>query len=173
MINALKVAAALVSALACVTGGGLAIAQEPGETPARGALEVKTVVQKVIEQVDEAGELTTELVGVDTAVPGDEIIYTVTFTNIGEEPADNILITNPIPPQMRYVSGTAFGPGSEIEYSADGGTTWAQAAALRVSTATGDERMAEPGDYTHIRWALNTPLDVGERSFARFRAVVR
>ena len=173
MMNAPRAVAAFLFALACVSAGGLVFAQESGEAPARGALEVRTVVQKVLQQVDENGEVTTELVGVDTAVPGDEVVYTVTFTNLGAEPAENILITNPIPPQMRYVSGTAFGPGTEVEYSVDGGTTWGQAAALRVSTASGDERLAEPDDYTHIRWALNAPLEVGQRSFARFRAVVR
>ena len=88
-------------------------------------------MQKLQEHLDENGDRTTDLVAVDTAVPGDEVVYTVTFTNVGVEAAENILITNPIPAQMRYVSGTAFGPGSDVEYSADGGTTWGRPAALR------------------------------------------
>lgn len=150
----------------------VAAAQEAG-TGQRGSLEVKTVVQKLTETVSESGEATTELSAVDTAVPGDEVVYTVTFTNVGVEPAENIRITNPIPEQMRYVSGTAFGPGSDIEYSADGGQTFAQAPLLRVMDETGNERPAEADDFTHIRWALNAPLAVGEGSFARFRAVIR
>lgn len=156
-----------------VAGAALAAISGPAPAQQPGALEVQTVVQKVLEQADENGEKKTELVGVETAIPGDEVVYTVTFTNIGDERAENILITNPIPPQLRYVSGTAFGPGTEVEYSVDGGATWGRAAALRVMTDSGNQRMAEPDDYTHIRWALNTPLEVGERSFARFRAVVR
>ena len=151
---------------------GSALAQEPSSGQ-RGSLEVKTVVQKLSETVNEDGESRTELVDVDTAVPGDEVVYTVTFTNIGAEPAENIRITNPIPEQMRYVSGTAFGPGSDIEYSVDGGNTWGRPALLRVQDDTGNDRPAEANDFTHIRWALNTPLAAGEGSFARFRAVIR
>ena len=168
MSNARNLSGAV--ALAVTLAISTAFAQQP---PERGSLEVQTVVQKMHEQVDANGERTTQLVPVDTAVPGDEVVYTVTFTNIGVEPAQNIRITNPIPEQMRYVSGTAFGPGTLVEYSVDGGATWGEAEALRVSTETGAQRLAEAGDYTHIRWALNTPLAAGERSFARFRAVVR
>ena len=173
MMNALRFAAGLLLASAITLGGHSAFAQESGAAPQRGSLEVQTVVQKLHEQLDENGERTTELVAVDTAVPGDEVVYTVTFANVGAQPAENIRITNPIPPQMRYVSGTAFGPGTEVEYSVDGGTTWGPAPVLRVRTDAGVERLAVPDDYPHIRWALHTPLDVGERSFARFRAVVR
>ena len=169
----MKIAMQVAAGLLFAGFGTSVLAQEAGEAPRRGSLEVQTVVQKLQEQLDENGERTTDLVAVDTAVPGDEVVYTVTFTNVGVEAAENILITNPIPPQMRYVSGTAFGPGSDVEYSADGGTTWGRPAALRVATDSGAERPAEADDYTHIRWALNAPLEVGERSFARFRAVVR
>jgi uncharacterized repeat protein (TIGR01451 family) len=151
---------------------GAANAQDAAAPP-RGSLEVKTVVQKLSETVDESGERKTELVAIDTAVPGDEVVYTVMFTNIGAEPADNIRITNPIPAQMRYLSGTAFGPGSDIEYSVDGGQTFGQPPLLRISDDAGNERPAEAGDFTHIRWALNAPLDAGEGGFARFRAVIR
>jgi len=172
MMTVRRIAALLLLAPAIVLSCTAAIAQESDDPPA-GSLEVRTVVQKMHEQIDEYGERKTELVPVDTAVPGDEVVYTVTFSNTGEEPAENVLITNPIPPQMRYVSGTAFGPGTEIEYSADGGQTWGRPDLLRVSTDSGAERPAEADDYTHIRWALNAPLRSGEHSFARFRAVVR
>jgi uncharacterized repeat protein (TIGR01451 family) len=173
MIIAMRTAAGVALALVITLADSAVFAQESDAAPQRGSLEVQTVVQKLREQVDENGARKTELVAVDTAVPGDEVVYTVTFVNIGAEPAENIRITNPIPPQMRYVSGTAFGPGTEVEYSVDGGSTWGQATALLVGTDSGVERPAEPDDYTHIRWALNAPLEVGERSFARFRAVVR
>lgn len=169
MKHTMRLAALVLSAFF----GTALMAQESGEAPARGSLEVQTVVEKLHEELDENGEVTTKLVAVDTAVPGDEVVYTVTFTNVGAEAAENIRITNPIPPQMRYVSGTAFGPGTDIEYSVDGGATWGEATALRINTQTGAQRLAEADDYTHIRWALNAPLEVGERSFARFRAVVR
>jgi uncharacterized repeat protein (TIGR01451 family) len=115
----------------------------------------------------------TDLVPVQTAIPGDEVVYTVTFTNVGDGAADNIQITNPIPTQMRYVQGSAFGPGTVVVYSTDGGATYAQAEQLKVVDENGNERQASADDYTHIRWALNAPLAAGDQGFARFRAVVR
>ena len=149
--------------------GSLSVAQDAQE----GALEVQTVVQKVIETVEPDGQVKTELVSVETALPGDKVIYTVTFRNVGDQEADNIQITNPIPAAMRYVDGTAFGPGASVIYSADGGATYAVAEQLRKTEVDGSERPAKADEYTHIRWALNTPLGAGERSFARFHAVVR
>ena len=143
------------------------------DAPEPGALELRTVVQRVAEAVDESGEVKTELVPVQTAIPGDEVVYTVTFTNVGKQEADNIRITNPIPEHMRLVQGSAFGPGTEVVYSTDGGVTYAAAEQLKVVDENGIERLASADDYTHIRWALNAPLGVGEQGFARFRAVVR
>jgi uncharacterized repeat protein (TIGR01451 family) len=157
------VLATLVSSLVLAQGG----------PPSGGALSLKTVVQKIVEREDASGEVSTELVPVDVAVPGDEVVYTVTFTNVGGESAENVLITNPIPEQMRYEPGTAFGPGAAIEYSADGGLNYAQPNELRVSSNNGSQRIASADEYTHIRWELNTPLEPGAQGIARFRAVVR
>lgn len=161
----------VVFTIALFGASAVAVAQE--QSPERGSLEVQTVVQKLEESTDASGTTKTELLPLDTALPGDEVVYTVTFTNIGDETAENIKITNPIPNEMRYVAGTAFGPGSDIVYSIDGGQTYGKADVLTVSDNSGATRPADSNDYTHIQWALNTPLEVGERSFARFRAVVR
>lgn len=155
---------------------GPALAQEGDNqsgVPESGALTLRTVVQKVVEVTEPTGESRTELVPVETAVPGDEVVYTVTFTNIGSEPADNVLITNPIPAEIRYEAGTAFGPGSAIEYSADGGHSYADPQSVLVSDENGDQRLASADEYTHIRWQLMSSLEPGAQGFARFRGVVR
>jgi len=139
----------------------------------RGALRLQTVVEKVLEVEDAEGRVRTELVPVEVAVPGDEVVYTVRYTNVGEAPAEHVLITNPIPPQMRYKADSAFGPGTDIVYSTDGGLSYASAAELHVVGSDGRERLASADDYTHIRWLLTTPVDPGAQGFARFRAIVR
>ncbi len=154
---------------ACFLAATFAVAQDAPS----GALSLKTVVQKMVQVVEETGETRTELVPAEVAVPGDEIVYTTTFTNVGDEPADNVLITNPIPAEMRYAAGSAFGPGADIEYSADGGVNYSDAASLLVSDAGGQQRVASVDDYTHIRWQLTEPLAPGAQGIARFRAVVR
>ena len=149
----------------------VALAQD---APARaGALRLQTVVEKLQQVEDENGEVRSELVPVEVAVPGDEVVYTVHFTNVGDDAAENILITNPIPAEMQYQADSAFGPGTQIQYSADGGESYAQPSAILVPDDQGRERLASAADYTHIRWMLTSPLDPGAQGFARFRAVVR
>jgi len=143
-------------------------AQEPS-----GALELKTVVEKVEQLTEQDGTVKTRLVPVATALPGDEVVYTVMFKNVGRERAENIQITNPIPAEMRYLDGSAFGPGTEIHYSADGGISYGRPEQVLVPDSEGEQRLAAAQDYTHIRWHVTTPLDAGAQGFARFRAVVR
>lgn len=148
----------------------VAVAQEPS---AAGAIEVKTVAEKEERSLTDDGTESVALVPVSTVVPGDEVIYTVTFTNVSSQNAENVTVVDPIPDQMTYVRGSVFGPGTNITFSVDGGQTFAIEEDLRVATANGGERTAQPEDYTHIRWELRSPLGPGKRGIARFRAVLR
>jgi uncharacterized repeat protein (TIGR01451 family) len=139
----------------------------------QGRLSLQTVVEKAAQVTEADGSMRTELRPVDTAVPGDELIYTVVFTNISAEVAENIRVTNPIPGDLRYVDNSAFGPGTNIDYSVDDGNSFAAPDELMVQLADGEQRPATTDDYTHIRWTLKNPLEAGARGFARYRAVVR
>ncbi len=143
-----------------------AVAQE------KGHLNVTTTVQKQEVTVNESGETETRLVAASTVVPGESVIYTITFQNISDEPADNVVITNPISKELTYVDGSAFGPGSAIEFSTDGGQNFAAADDLTVSE-DGESRPAGPDDFTHIRWVMNNELAVGAQGTARFSAVLK
>lgn len=154
----------LLGLLLCIAlSGGTAVAQE------QGRLDVRTVVQKEQVTVDENGEQRTELVDAATVVPGDEVVYTVTFSNVSDEPAENVVITNPLPAELTYVTGSAFGPGAEIVFSVDGGKTFAPADKLAV-TENGAERPARPEDFTHIRWIMQNEFGGGDQGLAQFRA---
>jgi uncharacterized repeat protein (TIGR01451 family) len=163
-----RIAVILVLAL-----GAASVVAQGVAPPANGSLELKTVVEKVVESIDENGKVVTALVPVDLAVPGDQVVYTMTFKNVGERGADDILITNPIPAALRYVDGTAFGPGTAIVYSADGGHNYGRPDEVLVPDSDGELHAATAEDYTHIRWMLTSTLDAGAQGFARFRAVVR
>ncbi len=146
-----------------------AFAQEPANDPARGNLLVQTVVQKEEVIVGENGEEKVQLVDAKTVIPGDEVIYTVTFQNISDEAAENVVITNPIAADLEYVDGSAFGPGSDIVFSVDGGTVFAAANELSVAE-NGIPRPAEAKDFTHIRWQMQSDIPAGSQGVARFRA---
>ena len=143
-----------------------AVAQEPGH------LNVTTTVHKEEVSVNESGEAETQLVAASNVVPGESVIYTITFQNISDEPAEDVVITNPISKALTYVDGSAFGPGSAVQFSIDGGQNFAAANDLTV-TEDGELRPAGPDDFTHIRWVMNNDLAVGEQGTARFSAVLK
>jgi uncharacterized repeat protein (TIGR01451 family) len=138
---------------------------------AQQQLDVRTVVQKEEVTTNDAGETETSLVAPDSVVPGDKVVYTITFTNVSSEAADDVVVTNPIDANLTYVRGSAFGAGMTIEFSADGGQSWGTATELTVIDA-GGERPAEPADYTHLRWTLDGELAPGATGVARFSATV-
>jgi uncharacterized repeat protein (TIGR01451 family) len=137
----------------------------------QGHLNVQTVVQKEQVTVNDAGVAETNLVPADTVVPGENVVYTITFRNISEEPADNVVITNPIADSLTYIEGSAFGPGTEIQFSVDGGQTFASRDDLTVSE-DGVVRAASAQDFTHIRWVMQQELAAGAQGVARFSAVL-
>ena len=132
-------------------------------------LNVQTIVQKEEVTVTDTGNTERKLVPADTVVPGDDVVYTITFTNISDESAENIVITNPISESLTYVPGSAFGPGTVIEFSVDDGKSFAAAERLTV-TEDGVQRPAKPEDFTHVRWTLQNELQAGAQGMARFKA---
>ena len=143
-----------------------AVAQEQGH------LNVTTTVQKQEVTVNDSGETETRLVAADSVVPGESVVYTITFQNISDEPATNVVITNPISEDLTYVDGSAFGPGTVIQFSTDGGQNFAAAEELTVID-DGVSRPAGPDDFTHIRWVMHNELAVGAQGTARFTAVLK
>lgn len=138
---------------------------------AEGNLDVSTTVQKEEVFVDEAGNTEKRLVAADIVVPGETVYYTITFRNVSEESADNVVITNPIADDLSYIAGSGFGPGTDILFSVDDGKTFAAADDLSV-TEDGVERPAEARDFTHVRWVMKNNLAAGAQGTARFAAVL-
>ncbi len=135
----------------------------------QGHLNVQTEVQKEELVINASGETERRLVAAATVVPGDDVIYTITFTNISDETAENVVITNPIADHLTYVEGSAFGPGTAIEFSVDGGTTFGDLASLTVDV-DGERKPAAAEDITHVRWTMQSQLQAGAKGMARFRA---
>lgn len=135
----------------------------------RGHLNVRTIVQKAEVSMNESGETETRLVPAETVVPGDDVVYTIMFTNISDDTAENVVITNPISESLTYIDGSAFGPGTLIEFSVDGGQSFAPREDLTVDTEEGP-RPAGVGDYTHVRWTMQNDLEAGAQGLAQFRA---
>lgn len=159
----MKTLAKAIAVFTLCAAAGSGMAQDAGH------LDIQTVVQKEEVSVDDAGNRETRLVEAGMVVPGDEVVYTVSFSNVSDQPAENVIITNPLPEQLSYVEGSAFGPGAEVQFSVDGGVNFAPAGELLVSE-NGDERPANGGDFTHIRWVMTNVIEPGAQGMAQFRA---
>jgi uncharacterized repeat protein (TIGR01451 family) len=139
----------------------------------QGSILVKTVAEQEQTVTAANGAKTTVLAPAKSVLPGHEVIYTVTFENIGHEAASDVVVTNPVPEHTSYQPGSAFGPGTELLFSTDGGRSFAPATALEVHGHDGSVRAAGPEDYTHIRFVLKNSLTPGAVAFARYRTIVK
>jgi uncharacterized repeat protein (TIGR01451 family) len=120
--------------------------------------------------VEEDGKKVTKRVAAEDAIPGEVIIYTIAFANIGDEKATNVLVDDPIPAGTAYVTGSATEVG-EVLFSIDGGQSYKRPSLLTYEIAkpdgTKEMKVASPEQYTHIRWRLAEilPGTSGELSF--------
>ena len=153
-----------IAAILACSFGSQAFAQQ------QGCIVLKSVAEQEQEVVNAKGEKTRQLVAASKIVPGMEVVWTVTASNICKVPSEKVTINNPVPEHMSYVANSAFGAGSDITYSLDG-KTFAAPAELSV-TENGARRQARADEYRHIRWVFRSPLQPGGSAVARFRAVL-
>jgi len=155
--------------------GALALAATSAaaaEGARKGCVELKTVAETEVEYVDEQGQRATKLVPAAKVIPGTQVVWTVTASNVCDKAAEKVFIDNPIPAQMSYVPDSALAAGADIQFSTDG-RQFAEPASLRVSEADGTQRAARSSDYTHIRWSLRNPIGPGQVAVARYRAALK
>ena len=146
--------------------------------PATAALAANTMkltneVFQEIEAKGPDGQPIKKVVAAAKVVPGTEVIYVITYKNSGTEPADDVVITNPIAAELTYKNDSANGEGAVVDVSVDRGQTWGPLASLVVKDAQGVERPASVGDITNIRWMLEGAVPPGGEGQVSFRAVLR
>ena len=124
-----------------------------------GPLETRIEVQKLVMEERPNGEVVRQFVEVDRLEAGEQMYYTVRVTNPGREPVTDIVVTKLMPYGVDYVPGSAVGPACKVEFSADGGASFA--------------RSGGKGAYTHVRWVFERALVPGATALLRFRAVFR
>lgn len=137
----------------------------------KACVELKTTGETESEVV-ENGQKVKRLVPVAKAMPGDQIVWTITATNVCKAPTDNVVIANAVPEHMTYVANSAMGTGTDIVYSLDG-KEFKSAAELQVRAADGTTRAARADEYRAIRWTYKNAFAPGASAFVRYRAVVK
>jgi uncharacterized repeat protein (TIGR01451 family) len=107
-------------------------------------------------------------------VPGDKVIFTLSYANLGSEPAAGFRATNPMPGAVHFSSAAE----DWAEVSVDGGQVWGKLDALKVAVAAtpttpASTRAATAEDVTHVRWIFAQPIAPGAKGSVSYRGVVK
>ena len=124
-----------------------------------GPLETSIDVQVLVAEAGRGGSTVRQFVEAQRLEAGDQVYYTVRVTNPGRAPVEGIVVTKRLPYGVDYVPGSAQGPGCIVEFSSNGGVSFAPARGK--------------GAYTHLRWTFGHPLAPRATALLRFRAVFR
>ena len=142
-------------------------------TAAEAQISFTSVAEIETELFDANGEKTLVRSPAKLVNPGEIAIYTNSFTNNGTQPAEDLVINNPITKNTEYLQGSATEGGYDLVFSVDGGTTFAKPEALFVTDSSGQQRPAGAKDYTNIRWTKQAPLAPGQTGNVEFRILVK
>ena len=137
------------------------------------ALTASQSIQKEIITTNADGSETVVYESADTVVPGERVVYTVNFENNRDEAETNLVLTMPVPAEVKYVEGTASEASGVLTFSSDGGASFAQRAVLRVENEAGETVAASAEDITHIRWVVAGPVNPGETGAISFTGVLK
>ena len=89
--------------------------------PVLADVALTTKVQKRVLESSSQGTVQERFVPAEKVVPGDIVAYTIEATNGSTEPAERVVITDPIPEHMRYVEGSGLAKDATLLFSIDGG----------------------------------------------------
>ena len=107
--------------------------------------------------------------------PGEEIIYTLSYSNSGTEAAKDVLISDPIPAGTAYIPGSASEVG-DLNFSIDNGKTFKKPTLLtyEIKNKAGkmEKRVATAEEYTDIRWTIAT-VAAGGKGSVSFKVKVK
>jgi uncharacterized repeat protein (TIGR01451 family) len=138
-------------------------------------LDLKTTAEKEI-RVKKEGKVTTKRIPLDKASPGDVVVYTITYSNVGKGPVLDAAIIDPVPQGVRYMTNTAEGKDAEIMYSIDNGRTWQTPpieTQIRKPDGSLEKKTVSLDRYTHIKWIIKKPVASGQSGRVSFKVTVK
>ena len=137
------------------------------------ALTASQTIQKEIITTNADGTQTVAYESAETVIPGERVVYTVNFENNRDEVETNLVLTMPVPAEVKYVEGTASDESGVLTFSADGGAKFAARDALVVENEAGEAVNASADDITHIRWVVAGPVNPGETGAISFTGILK
>lgn len=121
----------------------------------KSTLQVKNIESLIVSKKEKTELSILNSASKLTPFPGDTITYTITYHNIGSSPAQDVVISNPIPALTIYVENSAGGEMAEV---------------------TIDRKKVAPpqqGEVTGVNWKVTKRINPGEEGTVSFKAVVR
>ena len=143
---------------------------------AASQITIDTIIEKQVITVSN-GTKEIRFAPTESAVPGDVLRVTLSYSNVGDATANDAVIDNPIPPNTSHLADTATSIGvEELLFSIDNGVNFNKPELLtrEIKKADGsiETKIASPDEYTHIRWQL-PPLPAGAAGRVSFNVLVK
>ena len=140
-----------------------------GLAQAEGVELIKEVFQEV-EIKGPDGKIEKKKVLAEKVIPGTEVFYVITYRNNGEKPAEKVVITNPVPKELDFISASPEKSGADLDVSVDEGKVYDKLINLEVSGQDGKKRPARATDVTNVKWSLQSDIPSGTEGKVSFRA---
>lgn len=137
--------------------------------PAANGVTLKSETYVARATTDAQGKPKNDLFPATRVLPGEPLVFVLSYENGGTKPASGFVINNPVPPQVSYTGVEQ--PWAIV--SVDGGKTFAALATLKMKGADGKLRGAIPGDVTHIRWNFAQPIAPKAKGRVMFYGLVK
>ena len=137
-------------------------------------LVVEQQVERVIVIEDEEGGLEMELLPAEEVKPGEQLFYSVTYSNPADAPARDVVLTLPVPADVSLLEESAMAEYDQasVDFSTDGGETYIPREQLIAESGLEEiqpVRVSLQEEITHMRWTFNReigPKDSGKIFFA-------
>ena len=140
-------------------------------TPALAApVQLTTRIMKEQRALAADGTASVRLVPATKAIPGDRLVYILTYRNAGTVPVADLVLDNPLPPSVAYRAPTAGSPAPELSVD---GARFGPLATLTARLPQGGSRAAGPDDVRHVRWRVAGPLPAGAQGQVSFKAALK
>lgn len=140
-------------------------------TPALAApVQLTTRIMKEQRWLAADGAPSVRLVPAARAVPGDRLVYILTYRNGGAAPVADLVLDNPLPPSVAYRAPAAGSPAPEVSVD---GARFGPLATLTTRLPQGGSRAAGPDDVRHLRWRVAGPLPAGAQGQVSFNATLK
>jgi len=142
---------------------------------AKPEVTLSIVSEKEVKE-QQNGKEVVKRVRADEIEPGQVLIYTLTYSNKGDEKATNVVFDNQIPKEVVYVVGSASDEEGEVTFSINNGKDFKRPSMLTYEVKGQDgkiiKKKASPEQYTNIRWVISV-IPPGKSGKLSYRAKVK